>query len=139
MSYSQRSPAAVLAQPGEIRRIIRDGDPETLVDCAERIGKSLNDVRLTTAQIRGIFGRVRQIEMSWRIGEPSDDAQSWYQVKMLQPKLAYQAGRGQPGVKQLEAVIKPAILEIEGKRDRFQHFVDFFEAILAYHKAAGGK
>ncbi|MEW6578008.1 MAG: type III-A CRISPR-associated protein Csm2 [Chloroflexota bacterium] len=28
---------------------------------------------------------------------------------------------------------------MQGDRQNFQRFVDFFEAILAYHRSAGGK
>jgi CRISPR-associated protein Csm2 len=54
--------------------------------------------------------------------------------------MAYQAKRerGQ-GVKTLTDILTDAIDMIEGDRTRFQNFVDFFEATLAYHKARGGR
>jgi CRISPR-associated protein Csm2 len=57
---------------------------------------------------------------------------------LLQPKLEYQARR-QKEVKGLKDVLILAIEQVKGNRERFVRFVEFFEAILAYHVAAGGK
>ena len=60
------------------------------------------------------------------------------QLLLLQPKLEYQARR-QSEVTELKDVLITAIRLVDGKRERFAHLVEFFEAILAYHVAAGGK
>src|SRR5205823_4964616 len=78
----------------ELRAIVEQGDAKTLVETAERVGRALAQDRLSTSQIRGVFGAVRQIEMSW-----SSDAgrarQAQRQLLLLKPKLAYQARREQ--------------------------------------------
>jgi len=53
--------------------------------------------------------------------------------------MAYRARkeRGQ-AVGQLVSVLSPAIDLVGDDRERFERFVEFFEAILAYHKAHGG-
>ena len=63
---------------------------------------------------------------------------------MLKPKLAYTANR-HASVNTLKEVLTQAI-DLVGKeqeksyqREKFSRFVDFFEAILAYHKASGGR
>jgi len=123
----------------DLTKIIDDGDTALLVQRAEEIGKSLAR-QLTTSQIRNIFGTVRQIEMSWS-PQATEREQQWAarQFMLLKPKLAYQAKRERGrGVEQLAEVLIPAIDMVGGDRERFQRFVDFFEAILAYHTAYGG-
>lgn len=130
---------SMMVQEEDLKKIIQDGDSKLLVDQAEKIGQSLAR-QLTTSQIRNIFGTVRQIEMSWS-AQADEKEQQWAvrQLMLLKPKLAYQAKRekGQ-GVQQLAGVLVPAIDLVGQNRDHFQHFVDFFEAILAYHTASGG-
>jgi CRISPR-associated protein Csm2 len=91
------------------------------------------------AQIRGIFGTVRRIEMRWT-EKASEKAQelAMRQLLLLQPKLEYQARR-QKEVRGLKDVLIPAIEQVQGDRERFGRFVEFFEAILAYHVAEGGR
>jgi len=126
--------------------VIMTGDDvasaKEIVIAAKAWGEYLKNERLTTAQIRSIFGEVRRIEMSWPVNTGSVSAER--ALILLKPKLAYQAQRDaeknrSAPVRQLESILQPAIDMVQGDRARFQRFVDFFEAILAYHKAAGGK
>jgi CRISPR-associated protein Csm2 len=127
----------------KLRAIIVDGNAETTVKEANALGRDLAR-RLSTNQIRSIFGTVRRIEMNWP-EKPEDDterqsaSQSQRELLLLKPKMAYQAKRerGQ-GVRELTDILANAIDLVGGNRQRFQYFVDFFEAILAYHKAHGG-
>lgn len=127
----------------DARKIIADGDVDLLVNTAQQVGEAVAR-QLTTSQIRNIFGEVRRIEMNWRADQPTDDETAYRQVVLLQPKLAYQAKRERGrGVEELQGVLSPCIDVIrkarkDERRLYFQRFVDFFEAILAYHKAAGG-
>lgn len=111
-----------------------------LVDQAKAIGTNLAR-QLTTSQIRNIFGEVRRIEMGWS----KDPQGSFRQTVLLRPKLAYLAKKERgKGVEDLQQVLDPCIALIQDAPDeaerkvRFERFVDFFEAILAYHKAGGG-
>ena len=124
----------------DIHRIIVEGDSEVLVARAEGIGQALSR-QLTTSQIRNLFGTVRQIEMMWGPQAKEDERQqATRQLLLLKPKLAYQARRERgKGVEILKDVLSPAIELVGGDRQRFQNFLDFFEAILAYHTAAGGQ
>lgn len=129
---------------GQDMRIIIQGDAvlsaQKTVEWAQRLAKALKVADLKSSQLRNIFGQVRQIEMSW----PLNDEQSGYagqanrDLILLKPKLAYQAERV-PAVVALAEVLAMGIDLVEGNRMYFQRFVDFFEAILAYHKAEGGK
>ena len=137
------SPEARVVSDAELRQIIVEGDARALVECADRLGRELNNRGLKASQIRRIFGAVREIEMDWprSSAAPADgrrarDAQR--QFLLLEPKIAYQEARNRREVSPLGDVLKPAIRLVEGDRQRFQHFVEFFEATVAYHRAAGG-
>ncbi len=140
-----------LPSPQDLQAIIQHGDAEKLVEVAERVGSALarppdSRDQLTSSQIRNIFGAVREIEMSWprsRQLSPADQEQArrcHRELLLLRPKLAYQARRASGrGVENLRGVLDPAIKLVAGDRERFQNFVDLFEAILAYHRAYGGQ
>ena len=126
------------------QKIIIEGDVDELVNTAEAVGAEIAK-QLTTSQIRNIFGEVRRIEMNWSDGSPQADQEAYRKIVLLQPKLAYQAQRERgSGVGELQQVLEPCIVAIRGaaledRKRAFANFVDFFEAILAYHKAGGGK
>lgn len=123
----------------QAQQIIADGNVDVLISSAKSLGESISR-QLTTSQIRNIFGEVRRIEMNWN----SAPSSSYRQVILLQPKLAYQAARERgKGVEVLSSALMPCLEQIQtAPKDQrqlyFSRFVDFFEAILAYHKAAGG-
>lgn len=133
-----------------LQDIIVQGDIEKLVSWAEIIGRDLapdksqrNDRdKLTTTQIRSFFSEVKQIQSSIH-NEETLLPEVKRQLILLKPKLAYQAGRQEQnrnkGVTYLERVLTPAINLIGDSAEAFSNFVDFFEAILAYHKNEGGK
>lgn len=128
--------------PQEIEAIIVRGDAKTLVESAERIGTALARRGLTTSQIRGVFGSVRLIQMKWSQTSSEAEAKAaLHQLLLLKPRLAYQASRDNDrtgAVDDLQKVLVPAIDRVT-TRQHFNRLVDYFEAILAYHKAAGGR
>ena len=134
------APAIPTPPPAELQAIIQQNRPDLLVKWAEEIGRGLAR-QLTTSQIRNVFGTVRQIEMSWTPRATEKQRKSAArQLILLKPKLVYQARRERgKGVQELASVLIPAIDLVGEDRQRFQNFVDFFEAILAYHTAAGGQ
>jgi len=124
-------------------QVIMTGDlavsAERTVACSDQFGRALKERGLKASQVRNVFGAVRRIEMNWREDASAEEQKAAYrELLLLQPKLGYQSERVK-AVKPLADVLVTAIQQVEGKRDRFQRFVDFFEAILAYHKAAGGQ
>ena len=110
-------------------RVITEGG-ETLVKEAEQLGKQLAR-NLTTSQIRNIYGAVKKMQMKGKLDT--------HKLLMLKPKLAYAAKRHGGGVDTLKEVLTQAIDHVGGDQQKFNRFVDFFEAILAYHKDAGGR
>jgi len=132
-------------ESSKLRKIIVEGDAETLISEARVLGEQLVKHKLTTSQIRNIFGTVRRIEMNWPVSPKTDQEdrerirKAQRELLLLKPKMAYQAKRiRRKGVQMLTDVLSEAIDFVDGDRERFQNFVDFFEAILAYHKAYGG-
>ena len=121
----------VVASPGnnvEIGAIIeKAGQP--LVTAAEILGKQLKNRGLKTAQVRKIYSAVKKIE---RGGFDQN------KLVMLKPKLAYAAARNREVTPLKDALIE-AIDQVGSDEIKFKNFVDFFEATLAYHKAAGGE
>ncbi len=117
-----------------------DASGAELVTFAQQTADALVMQNLTRSQIRSIFTEVRQIEAQW--GKPD----AVRRLSMLKPKLAYQAARAN-SVSLLRDVLGDAIDQVlaspandKAELDkRFARFVDLFEAILAYHRAKGGK
>lgn len=114
--------------------VIEEGG-QPLVEAAEKLGESLKNRGLKTSQIRKVYGAVKKIQVSEEF-RPND-------LIMLKPKLAYAAARNQT-VTDLKDALTQAIDKVidevaeEKRKFKFKNFVDFFEATLAYHKAAGG-
>lgn len=117
-----------------------DESGKALVEYAQQVAEHLVKDGLTRAQIRTIFTEVRQIEAMWTT---ANKPQAMRRLNMLKPKLSYQTARSS-SLEHLKQVLSEAIDEVEKagpdqKDAAFQRFVDFFEAILAYHRALGGR
>lgn len=129
-----------MPNPTITRIMTADESGKEMVAFAEQTASGLVRDNLRSAQIRIIFTEVRQIEAVWN----QNPARAMRRLQMLKPKMAYQAAR-QRQVEKLRDVLVEAIDEVEKqpageKRNQaFQRFTDLFEAILAYHKAQGGK
>ena len=111
-----------------------------LVSFARQTAQQLVRNNLTRTQIRNIFTEVRKVESMWE-ANPND---AMRRLNMLKPKLDYQTARSKQ-VRVLRDVLTEAINEVEKapteeeRDDRFRRFMDLFEAILAYHRAEGGR
>ena len=136
-SSQSRGQETSIPSPDVIKGIIQDkGKTDEMVKYAESIGRGLaQNERLTSSQIRNFFSEVKQIEGHVREKNELDKRR----LVLLKPRLAYQARRSGRGVGKLEKVLSPAITFVGDNVDYFRNFVDFFEAILAYHKAHGGR
>ena len=111
------------------KNVIEQGG-DALVDAAKDLGDRLERRQLKTAQIRKVYGAVKKIQMT--------DEFRRNDLIMLKPKLAYAAARNNE-VADLRDALTQAIDRVGDDPKRFKNFVDFFEATLAYHKAAGGR
>lgn len=110
---------------------------EDCIEFTERFGKHLEANKFTTSQIRNVYGEIKRIQMSGFNEHKTD-------FLLLRPKMAYAAKRANSsGASDFEKILKKAHLAVasgtNGDKKRFENFCDFAEAILAYHKAAGGR
>jgi len=144
-----------LADDNPCSEIIISPSPQAaqkLVEWSERLGKFLaggqgegeegeRRSKLTSSQIRKVYGEVRRLWMEAQRGWNDSLTRKLY---ILIPKLEYSA-RKEVAAKALRAVLVGALREVlkgetnEAIKRRFDRFVEFFEAILAYYYAAGGK
>jgi len=118
--------------------ILRDDTAKEMVQYADTLAANIcGDV--TTSQIRNAYGTVKKLEMMNKF-----DGKAHRQLLLLKPKLAYARGRTEnkkrPAFEKLEQALGAAIDAVSIEQpETFKRFCSFFEAILAYHKAHGGK
>jgi len=136
---------------GKIHKCI-EGDTKEMIAYAQIVGEYLGkrlkrkkdggemdkDESLSTSQIRNIFGEIKEMEMGGFNKKYIEK-----RLLLLKPKLAYAAARpgAKKGTRVLRDILTSAIDDVleEGiTKDKFENFCKFFEAILAYHRAAGG-
>ena len=133
-------------QQQEVMRWVKDGPAPETIDAAKSFGEQIKAGGLTTSQIRQVFSKLKSIEAKGYVHQRSD-------FMMLKPFIAYAAGRQSKvrGLQDLKDRVTwgiDAVLDVtetdekmhlEEEQKRFQNFCKFFEAILAYHRASGGK
>jgi CRISPR-associated protein Csm2 len=131
---------SVTVDQGMLRQIInpqKEQEEEAariLVQTADRLGAIFKATGLSSSQIRSVFGEVRAIQQ-----QGFDDPSTRRRFILLIPKLEYARGRAKTfSVDSLNNVLGTSIRLVEDDSTRFKRFVEFFEAILAYHKAYGG-
>ena len=126
--------------------------PDTIY-YSEFFGHYVKETNLTTNQIRNFFSEVRKLHMKiaqvYAIEENDQIFPEETTLMMLAPRLAYAAARApkeaKEGADQLKKVLTIAINAVrEAPNDsekikRFDNFTNFVEAIIAYHKTAGGE
>ena len=117
---------------------IRTGIKGPAIDYAEKLGQRLVNEKFTTSQIRNFYGELKRIQLK---GIKEDKQKSSFHL--LHPKLAYAAKRAGTGANTFKTEILKAHKEVRidepDSDSRFQNFCDLCEAILAFHKASGGK
>ncbi len=116
---------------------VEKGIDANFIAWAEKFGKNIRYI--TSSQIRNVYGTVKKIEMSAKRDDFDLTA-----LLMLKPRLAYARARArQREFEDLEKALAAAIDKVskrgEDQYDRLLRFCQGFEAILAYHRAAGGK
>jgi CRISPR-associated protein Csm2 len=129
----------------QTRQWIESGPSKELIDAAEQFGRQLakperSSDALSTSQIRQVFTKLKNIESK------SLDETRLGDFLMLKPFIAYAAGRQNnvAGLQKLKGLVCDGIdcvVDAKGVdlQCRFRNFVKLFEAVLAYHRAAGGR
>ena len=125
----------------EMADVIEKGG-DALVKAAENLGKSISNRNsgITTSQIRKVYSAVKKIQMKIQVDREFERNRN--DLILLKPKLAYVAARAPRGretsTEKLQDALTQAIDRVDN-HEKFKNFVNFFEATLAYHKAAGGQ
>lgn len=122
---------------GAVPTIISGSTEESakvLVQRAEELAQKLPAGQMT--QVRTIFDELRHIESLWMLKQT---ALAIRRLHLLKPKLKYRASR-KSSLKPLADVLSYAVEKVveaqsdDEKLKRFQHLVEFAEAVLAYYK-----
>jgi CRISPR-associated protein Csm2 len=132
----------------EIEKAVNEGGPG-IVSVADHIGKYLaSDIdkkeRLTRTQIRNVFSAARRMEMESTDWEREDERRDfWGKFVLFKPKIAYATRKSgsNEGSRVLGEILIHAVdvtFQAGGQR-HFRNFMNFFEAILAYHVYYGGR
>lgn len=112
---------------------IKNEADEKLIEFAEACGKYLAKNRLTNSKIRSIYGEIKRIQM----GDFEKEKAAFY---LLKPKVAYALGREPKnvGLQCFKTIFDKVAADVSDQKS-YINFCNFFEAVLAYHKAYGGK
>ncbi|OPZ93755.1 MAG: hypothetical protein BWY73_00139 [candidate division TA06 bacterium ADurb.Bin417] len=119
----------------DLDKIIKEGDAGLINQVCEKLGKlyatdnkDLKIKKLSTSQIRKVFDRIQRMDV---------EGFDRNQLQLLRPMLAYAAGRNKDGwITDLQKLMEKVIPRVEA--NNFKNFVNFFEAIVAYHRLHGG-
>lgn len=130
---SQPDPKQVFAEAGFKSSWITGEVDCALPTFADKMGKEMATGGLTNSKIRNIYGEIKRIQM----GEFENEKASFY---LLRPKVAYALGRDpqNKGLQLFKLVFDKASESVTDKKS-YKNFCNLIEAILAYHKAYGGK
>lgn len=122
------------------------GADEKMVSFAEKAGKYMapqngneNDKqKLSKSQIRNVFGEIKRIQLK---GYNTSEGKSSFML--LKPKVAYAEGRNKTkGLSLFKRIFDEGwnvVANNNATNVQYGNFCALLEAILAYHKAFGGK
>lgn len=128
--------------------IIEKGDSKLLVVVGEAMGLYLKAQRISSSQLRNIFGYAKRIDEEVKNTSEPLSGDVVRKLLLLSPKLAYVAGRMMKknnsesdesrALKMLRDVFDRCVEKIGTDAAKFKRFMDLFEVILSYHKFYGG-
>ena len=119
---------------------ILSGDAKIMVEEAEKLARC---PKLTASQLRKFFGTIKSIELRFfaeEVEKRKELGAYGNELMLLIPKIFYAVARAnaKPGDELLSfrddiaKLIKK--VATEDSSEKFKHFCDFFEALVAYHK-----
>ena len=117
---------------------IKTGADSEMVTFCNEMGKFLKNNKISTSQLRNIYGEITRIKLK---GIQNEIPAFW----LLKPKIAYNAARidrknEKEAFNKLVEILNQAIDSVDVQNTKtFDNFQKFFEAILAYHKFYEGK
>ncbi len=110
---------------------------DTLVKYSCALGRHLVAERLKTSQVRRFLDSFRKENSSLR--RQPDGKLARRKALLLEPRLAYAAGRQPYAVGPLFEILRPAIQRVREEKDDFDILTRFLESVVAYHKYHGGR
>ncbi len=129
-----------------VKEIIEGGDSEKLVIISEELGIILKEHNVTNTKIRNIFEYAKGIHVAIKMNTDKKlTPQEITKINLLSPKIAYIKSREKGNTAQTLETLKMlfdeciASINKNPEKEKFQRFMDMFEATLAYHKYYGGK
>lgn len=106
------------------------------VDLCEQVGRYLRNQSFTSSQLRNIFGELRRIEAK------QDFESAKVDFYLLRPKIAYAISRlGQDSQKEAGKLFQELFEKghiCVNDKSSLHNFISMLEAVVAFHKAAGG-
>ena len=104
------------------------------VDFCQRAAKCLIENKMSASYIRNIFGELKRIETK-------GFDKSHIDFYMLRPKVAYSTARAKSREMDMSLFreIFEKIIPLVNDSCTFKNMVNMIEAIIAFHKAEGGK
>lgn len=112
---------------------IKKGSDDSMIEFADKKGKFMSK-ELTNSKIRSIYGEIKRIQMGFE-----ENKSSFF---LLKPKVAYAYGRDNKneGLHLFKLIFDRAYQDVDiNDKKTYLNFCNLIEAILAYHKAYGGK
>ncbi len=112
---------------------VTDKADKELIEFAETAGKYMAKNKLTNSKIRSIYGEIKRIQM----GTFEVEKSAFF---LLKPKMAYALGRdaNNEGLRLFKIIFDECFGYVKDEKT-YKNFCNVIEAILAYHKANGGK
>ncbi len=106
---------------------------------ADKIASNSSLRYLKTTQLRKFFGAIKEMDSKLKNDSKNE---GWNRIEgdfyMLKPKLANAKGRGLIPIEFYEfmktCMSKVDVGSEENKKENFRRFVEFLEAVVAYHK-----
>ncbi len=113
---------------------ISDKIDSDFITYAEKAGKELKELKLSSSQIRNIYGEMKRIQLG-------DFGKLKTSFLLLKPKLAYNVGRisDNAGLKVFQKIFDMCYQHVGDDSKKFGNFCSVIEAIIAYHRSFGGK
>jgi CRISPR-associated protein Csm2 len=117
---------------------VTKGLDENVIGSARELATEMARKGISTSQIRNIFGELKKIQA---LGVDSEKGKA--RLYMVGPKIAYSIGRLEKRDKEKKEVFSKLLNEVEqsvgsivesDERKRFDNFVEYMEAIVAYHR-----
>ena len=109
------------------------GATREMVEFAEKAAEYMGEKGLTASKIRSVYGEIKRIQMK----KFEEEQTAFY---LLKPKVAYTVGRDKniDGLKMFKFVFDDSFDCVTENR-HYINFCNIMEAIVAYHKAYGGR